>query len=361
MMEDERSKMKDSNVSKIIFPLRSNVAWFESRRKKLNLEAKIKQALLIFDELLFEDGTFEVTFWENSAPETYVPPGNIEPSMRLKFDFIRKKPKNGFAAIQPFGAGKGQVFTISSGKIIEYFKADYYRILQDMKAEEHDFISTIVYELDTNHEKIIPDLCIRDKKKKRILPSISNRHIRNCIVKGLNTDLVVSATSRTPIIIDSIHKSLIAQKQKDTFFTLEKIFSRKQAIQNDIIQLSIPDFSEKTWDEIIEIRNHPLFVSLRNANKNMTRFIMEEKELLCFPKDLKNEIEKKVPPDLIFEIGKLEKSKGKMYLSLIWNLLSIASPIGKIDSGARLYRDIKGIFKKSDLYYIFFMDIEDNE
>lgn len=53
------------NRNRVFLPLRSNVGWFQSVNLKNMISNRVKEAILIYDELYIEDGTFQATILED--------------------------------------------------------------------------------------------------------------------------------------------------------------------------------------------------------------------------------------------------------------------------------------------------------
>jgi len=74
--------MDDHN--RVFLPLKSNIGWFQSLDLRDDISNRIKESILLYDELYIEDGTYQAEIVEGySDPvEFYNPPGFIPPEQR---------------------------------------------------------------------------------------------------------------------------------------------------------------------------------------------------------------------------------------------------------------------------------------
>lgn len=49
-------------MSTLYLPLRSNAGWFATEDTQAELENRLKTFLIVYDELIIQDGVYEVTF-----------------------------------------------------------------------------------------------------------------------------------------------------------------------------------------------------------------------------------------------------------------------------------------------------------
>src|SRR6266536_3587599 len=60
--------------SVFFFPLRSNVGYFDTPQEYLSLIGRIKQASLLYDYLVFEEGIYTATVWDSGVFDYWMPP-----------------------------------------------------------------------------------------------------------------------------------------------------------------------------------------------------------------------------------------------------------------------------------------------
>jgi len=62
-------------MSEVLFGLRSNCAWFAGPDTRVQLEGRLKNAIVLHDSVGLQDGTFISTVGERNSTEFFLPPG----------------------------------------------------------------------------------------------------------------------------------------------------------------------------------------------------------------------------------------------------------------------------------------------
>lgn len=61
-----------SNVARCIFPLRTSVEWFDNQASPA-IEGRAKQAAVLYDEVVFEDGFVEIDITDGGSIQAWHP------------------------------------------------------------------------------------------------------------------------------------------------------------------------------------------------------------------------------------------------------------------------------------------------
>lgn len=77
-----------TDLNRVFFPLRSNVGWFQSADLRSQIADRMKESLLIYDQIIVEDGTFTAAITETGGLAPYIPPGYLSEDERT-IDFER--------------------------------------------------------------------------------------------------------------------------------------------------------------------------------------------------------------------------------------------------------------------------------
>lgn len=125
--------MTEKASGKVWFPLRSNIAYFETTGPQLNLEARVKQSALLADELWFEDGLLDVTITPSMAlPVWHPPPLDLDEIERREQASAKGEPSGLYIGIQPekgVPAAPESMHQIAGGPLDRAFLAQYHRLL----------------------------------------------------------------------------------------------------------------------------------------------------------------------------------------------------------------------------------------
>lgn len=164
-IEDRDDGMRIDN--RVFFALRSNIGWFQSPNLKTDIENRVKEAILIYDKILIEDGTFEAKIFAPhiapSAMHLYIPPG-LAPMDRRSIDHQRD--------IEPTIATIGMTLDGGSPVTLYHgecnrFKIDYYGLFKDLELSDYEFIKFLVlqnnYDLPSDAKDLIEEQSKIDK------------------------------------------------------------------------------------------------------------------------------------------------------------------------------------------------------
>jgi hypothetical protein len=117
--------MSDS-PSTFFFPLRTNVEYFAGPEGFLSLEGRIKQAVILYERVVFESGSYQATMGPDGAVDTYIPATQLpKQGDRRTFDYQSYK---GFSVwAQPHGPGTPPQLLFSSS-IERSFRAEFHSL-----------------------------------------------------------------------------------------------------------------------------------------------------------------------------------------------------------------------------------------
>jgi hypothetical protein len=61
----------------LFFPLRSNIGWFTNENTRLDLEKRIKNSLIIYDKIVFENGRYKLFATDKGIVDVNIPADDI--------------------------------------------------------------------------------------------------------------------------------------------------------------------------------------------------------------------------------------------------------------------------------------------
>lgn len=155
--------------------------------------------------------------------------------------------------------------------------------------------------------------------------------------------------------------TLLNAKEKCTFLTmdvekqmLEKIFGNTTYAEysnfKEIITATIPDISEYTWDEIIDIRNHKYWEQFRNKISELSENIEDKK----IGQDILEEIVRK---DLIEMVQHFRPKVNKNIVKGVISNIPLPIPINPVSVVSTGYDIMKEIdFEKKYGWIYFYLD-----
>lgn len=191
------------------------IGWFQSLDLRDDISNRIKESILLYDELYIEDGTYQAEIVEGySDPvEFYNPPGFIPPEQRT-IEYERDlKPSSIVIGIGPDGAVAPSAIVLQ-GNTSTRFKIDYYEIFKNIELLDYNFLKFIVlqneHEIPRNAREIIDHDSRKDKSAFEDMHP--NEAIRNLVIDNLNHDLVASILLKSSVIVDKMHHDLLKRK-----------------------------------------------------------------------------------------------------------------------------------------------------
>jgi len=180
------------------------IGWFQSLDLRDDISNRIKESILLYDELYIEDGTYQAEIVEGySDPvEFYNPPGFIPPEQRT-IEYERDlKPSSIAIGIGPDGAVAPSAIVLQ-GNTSTRFKIDYYEIFKNIELLDYNFLKFIVlqneHEIPRNAREIIDHDSRKDKSAFEDMHP--NEAIRNLVIDNLNHDLVASILLKSSVIV----------------------------------------------------------------------------------------------------------------------------------------------------------------
>jgi len=241
--------------TKVFFPLKTNTGWFQSPDLKEQLVKQFKQAVLLYDEIIIEDGTYQAVVGQRGSFDVLIPPNGIPVEQRtIGFkDLSDEKPV--FLAIIP-DQDKNKTTTITLGTCRRRVTVDYYELIKDIDLESADFIKLVT----VNEHLFSPELKTqmqdesrRDEEKMK--GQITESFLRGLLCKNMNRDLAVSIYLGAPLFVDYEHKSLLLSKS--SFFNKEVCFTDipEEAVLRNLVSLNIPSFDGLTIARVVELRH----------------------------------------------------------------------------------------------------------
>ncbi len=89
-------------MSRIVFPLRTNIKSFQRWGDHFDISRRIKQSIILFDDIILEAGTFCATLSDEIALERFVPwsESNTMESALKEFDKIENRPDEDYIKLR---------------------------------------------------------------------------------------------------------------------------------------------------------------------------------------------------------------------------------------------------------------------
>ena len=119
--------------TELFFPLRSNAWWFGSADARERLEGRIKNALILYDRLLFQDGRYHFRVTDTGSHDFLLPPVMLGDERKV----IRyKKPGDQVGIALSTDPSSPEKTVLFGGAAVMAAEVDYFPILEDAGIRE---------------------------------------------------------------------------------------------------------------------------------------------------------------------------------------------------------------------------------
>jgi len=339
----------DETRSRFFFPLRTNVEYFRSEGNYLDLKARAKQSLLLYDEVVFQAGVY----WNVMGPKgqfDMIRPFNPKKDKSVEFSDVSTAP-HFFLRIRPTGASPDTPFTtlMSSEKKYE-FHAQFHHLVEEMRSNGIEDVITADFGLTNSLKGLANNITKVDIKALEYDPG--NPFLRKSIIGNLNFDLLLMSLINLPASIDGLHAPILAEKTLENpsvspvpgFFSLDSV---------------VPYVGNITWQEIAELRQEPSIVEFRRrmvkleetVRSNIGEATEEEfrEHIMLLHRD-----------DLLEEMRGLVPTKDDIVTNVVLEVAgNIIPPVGITKSVLEAYDDVKEFVEYRRSWYAILMRIQE--
>ena len=247
------------DTRRVLFPLRSNIAYFDTARV-LDIEARVKQMALLADELLFEPGVLKITQVADGVWESWMPPEALreEEIRQMREVTVSGQPMEIRIGIQPakgVPARYEDSVPIMGGSIGRAFIAEFHLLAQESGLDNVAWVQwpVLTAEGEAELQSLKTESECWDFSRDRDFPTVVDdplldRHLRT----GLNRDLALSAATNVPAVVDELHRPILEFK----IGMQQEGIDGGSAVGAEALHLWAPNFTALPWKRIIELHDH---------------------------------------------------------------------------------------------------------
>ncbi|NLG27976.1 MAG: hypothetical protein GX557_08700 [Chloroflexi bacterium] len=307
-----------ARLSRVYFPLRSAVGWFRSRDGVAQVERRLKLAMLLYDELLVEDGTYMCALLENSRFSQYFPPGTwVDRSV----DYDKDIRNSEFALwLQPEGPGHEPV-VLANGRTIAKYKADYHDLLDRCDPGRFEFVKRL-----SGSDDLLPEDAQRRveyftrQDEKRYARSKTNRFLIHEVLKNLNRDLVVSTLLGSAVVLGPTHGRLLRSKSLEALRAKGFAPQVEPMVAQHLFTIRVPDVSSLSWDEVAALREEGTWPSFRRMVSDIARTVGASPDARV---SLDSEVRDAIQAELCAQLERKQMSRLRLAVDLVMGGLSL--------------------------------------
>ena len=326
----------------IYFPIRSNIHFFEKKANQPHLISKIKQSILMYDNLIFDDGGYTLSCNEHGSFDSFVPPHQLDIS---ELEVPEKPSTNFFLNGRDDITGKSFSLIPHSNNSQNY-GVSFRKLLTEMNIENESFIKFELRELTPQGKQALREAVRKTNDYKKFIDG--NTFFKNKIFENFHNSIIMSNSLNTPFMLDNLHDTLLKNLSQNILKISDvrlEVFNRI----NELLQLNMPDFSNINVDEVLDLRKDKLFKNFREKllgiNNTLTGNDISELDT--------SQIDALFFNELLGEIKELAPSNKKLLISGTLNVAGAVPGVGIAVSGVSVAKDVVSTYKFSRTWLAF--------
>jgi hypothetical protein len=320
--------------STLFFPLRTNIGYFRSDIAYLDLRARVKQALILFDQILFEANIYQSIIGTNTFISSFETTIQYFQNYPLEFS----NPDKGFLGfymevIDPY-AGPEAPHIIMKPPWEHHFTSQFHTLYDEISSVGIKEVSIQEFKLESEYNNLVKRLASIDEDT----IAFEDQRIRELIIQNLNHDLVLASLLGVPMSVDGLHAPILEQKSRQ----LPGVVS---ASGFQPLTVFVPYIGDLEWEQIVEIRQQP---SIKEFRKKMSEIELMINSLIGEASwdEIREQLLYILSDELLREIASL-RPRGEdiiqgVTLELVGNIIP---PIGITKSIIEKSIDIKNWFE----------------
>lgn len=235
--------------TRCLFPLRTSVEWFKDSLSPA-IGGRVKQAVVLYDDVLFEDGAFEADLTDGGAFQVWHPADAVTEERLAE---LRRPPPPGIEVSVSFGkeeeygvpAPADAMRTIVHGKIVARYIAEFnYSVLAELAEFNTGWAQlTGTGGASRAHGAELGRLMLRDRFDEQLLGDRPNE--RHFVIDAFYRDLALSSQlgatiSMSPLFEPMLERAPVARDDRSAR-ALEVVF---------------PYVGELPWEAVMAFREH---------------------------------------------------------------------------------------------------------
>lgn len=340
------------------FPLRSNVNWFQGPSQRASLDLRLKEALLIYDEVLIEDGTFIAEYTEEGGHEWHWPPGSLPPEER-RISFERDIAKSEMRLGIKRADSEGPYEQFLGGETVARFKIDFADLTAESAIRDVDFVHHVMIrdaQLVPRVRRAIDQAVFRDRSQ--LDPETESIWVRNLVIKSLNRDLIVSGLLPSATVVDAVHLVAFRQKCRLPEEAVPEGSEHQVALQQ-LLTATGPDLTALSIDDVLELRGDSAWVEFRAFLGEVVCLVCADPAILTNAHELQSAMSNAISRELFKELKARHRGGVSLAIDLGLGVLGNIPGLGLLASLADGGKDVAEWWKDRGTWMAFVQRIEE--
>lgn len=305
--------------------------FFLQQANQPRLISKIKQSILMYDSLIFDDGAYLLASTEYGSFDLNIPPDYLE---KLPLP-VPSEPATKFKIVALDQATGREIDLIPQGEDDSaYFAISCFRqIIENLGIQGEDFIRFEWKQLSPTGEDKLKRILELTRDDQRFIEG--HQFLKDKVLRNFYYSLILSESFNTPISVDSLHANLLSKIMSNVAIRADVRLEVLERI-GDLLKFCIPDFSSMEIEDILDLRDDTAFISFRSKLLEISNYLTESKTNQF---DL-SEIDSSFFRDLMAEIFEIAPTDKKLSVNCFLGSAGFIPVIGALATGAGLTSDV---------------------
>jgi hypothetical protein len=324
-----------SPIRRVFFPLRSAVELFSDPRSP-DAVTKAKEAAILFDEVIFEDGLLDVSITPNGSTSFWNPPATMTADL-----LERSRRVNAEGAPMTLAIGKQSGPDIPAedlrvfleGRVSKAYLAEFHTgILEELAPLAPDWVRTVGFGgqkqpgwMGDPVYEAIRRLNFADFTDKELMPEVEP-FLRSFVYESFNRDATVAAALGSWFTSTPLFAPMIARVGAET-----------DLAGNEALGIIVGNVGALPWEAVFEFREHHGCVEARDRLREFEHLAVESepRDAYDFLRKVSQEVNRGFRAAVEDLAPKLPEEIGKQVLLLGVSMASvIGAPIAVLAEGA---------------------------
>lgn len=308
-----------NDVSRVFFPLRSNAGWFESEQARSDLEERIKQSLLVYDEVWFQDGRYLCFVGDDGFIEFMMAP-DAYPGDRDGISYYRLG--------HPFelsvaNVGEESWHPLLKGPALAAWEVDFYPILGKSGFLEDPAVTLALVDVPDREKARCKAEARQDVPRVQTENVLhGNTYYQQLVVQTYYVDSVLACALNMPIAVDPTIAQLALWKNSKITGELGLPTDRVM-ILNQVVKLAIPCLAGLSWEQVHSIRDSAVGRDFRKMIARIHDELTKEIPRLSNREDVKDVIARHFISELVDELRAISKTSTDVVLGIVANVMPV--------------------------------------
>ncbi len=307
--------------------MKSGVELFENRSSP-EAVTRAKEAAVLYDEVIFEDGLYDVSITPQGATNFWTPPSHMTPE---RLEHSRRPVRIGEPLTLAIGAERSpgrpaeEMAVVFQGSISASYASEYYTgIIQELAKFEPTWARKVVIGGSDTAQALgqasydaIRHLNFLDLGDRDLMPN-TDTFLKSFIYQSFNRDSVLAAGMDASFSVTPLFAPMVAHRGL-----------QPELAGSEALSVLVPDLTKVPWEAVVEYREHSGSAEARDRLREFERLAQEEEpqDAYDFLRKVSQEVNKAYRAAMVDLAPSFPEELAK---EILLTAVSVASVIGPV-------------------------------